>query len=319
MIRQIIAHFIEFIWFEIKDIAYKLKDKWLIIALPYAWLTLFFLLPFLIIFKISFSQLQVGIPPFRDILEWTPDLLLKIRLHFESYYTVISDPFYVHGLWCSLKIAMFSTLGCLIIGYTIAYAIAKSKESWRMPLLLLIALPFWTSFLIRVYAWMAMLSSKGLVNACLLKIGIISAPLQLLDNDAAVCLGIIYCYLPFMVFPIYASLSKMNDDFIEAAYDLGCPPWRAFWSITVPLSKQGIIAGIILVFLPAIGEFVIPEILGGPETITIGRVLWWEFFNNRNWPLAGAVAVLMVLLFVIPIMILKKRQLEEIERSSRYE
>lgn len=319
MIRQIISHFLEFLWFEIKDIAYKLKDKWLIIALPYLWLTLFFLLPFLIIFKISFSQLQVGIPPFRDILEWTPDLLLKIRLHFESYYTVISDPFYVHGLWCSLKIAMFSTLGCLIIGYAIAYAIAKSKESWRMPLLLLIALPFWTSFLIRVYAWMAMLSSKGLINTFLLKIGLISTPLQLLDNDGAVCLGIIYCYLPFMVFPIYASLSKINNDFIEAANDLGCPPWRAFWSVTVPLSKQGIIAGIILVFLPSIGEFVIPEILGGPETVTIGRVLWWEFFNNRNWPLAGAVAVLMVLLFVIPIMILKKRQLEELERSSRYE
>ena len=220
-------------------------------------------------------------------------------------------------MFSSLRIALFSTVGCLIIGYMIAYSISRVKTSWRMPLLLMIALPFWTSFLIRVYAWMAMLSSKGLINNILLKLHIINNPLQLLDNDAAVCLGIIYCYLPFMVFPIYASLIKINDDFIEAAHDLGCPPWRAFWSITVPLSKQGIIAGIILVFLPSIGEFVIPEILGGPETVTIGRVLWWEFFNNRNWPLASAVAVLMVLLFVVPIMILRNRQLDATEKAAQ--
>lgn len=317
MILQLLEHFWEFFWGELCDIGRKLRDKWLVISIPYAWLVLFFLFPFFIIFKISFSELQVGIPPFKDIVEWTPDLLLKIRLHFESYWTVFTDNFYIHAVFSSLRIALFSTMGCLIIGYMIAYGISRVKASWRMPLLLMVALPFWTSFLIRVYAWMAMLSSKGLINSILLKLHLINTPLQLLDNDAAVCLGIIYCYLPFMVFPIYASLIKINDDFIEAAHDLGCPPWRAFWSITVPLSKQGIIAGIILVFLPSIGEFVIPEILGGPETVTIGRVLWWEFFNNRNWPLASAVAVLMVLLFVVPIMILRNRQLEATERADQ--
>ena len=317
MILQILEQFFEFFWGELCYIGRSLRDKWLVISIPYLWLALFFLFPFLIIFKISFSELQVGIPPFQNIVEWTPDLLLKIRLHFESYWTVFTDNFYIHAVFSSLRIALFSTVGCLIIGYMIAYSISRVKTSWRMPLLLMIALPFWTSFLIRVYAWMAMLSSKGLINNILLKLHIINNPLQLLDNDAAVCLGIIYCYLPFMVFPIYASLIKINDDFIEAAHDLGCPPWRAFWSITVPLSKQGIIAGIILVFLPSIGEFVIPEILGGPETVTIGRVLWWEFFNNRNWPLASAVAVLMVLLFVVPIMILRNRQLDATEKAAQ--
>lgn len=315
MIAQLLENFIDFLLSELRYISRRLRDKWLIIFIPYAWLALFFLFPFLIIFKISFSELQIGIPPFQDIVEWTPDLLLKIRLHFQSYWTVFTDNFYLHAILSSLKIALFSTIGCLIIGYMIAYSISRVKASWRMALLLMIALPFWTSFLIRAYAWMAMLSREGLVNSILLKLGLINTPLQLLDNDAAVCLGIIYCYLPFMVFPIYASLIKINNDFIEAAHDLGCSPWRAFWSITVPLSKQGIIAGIILVFLPSIGEFVIPEILGGPETVTIGRVLWWEFFNNRNWPLASAVAVLMVFLFVVPIMILKNRQLEDTEKG----
>ncbi len=316
MILKILEHFFGFLWSELCDIGRKLRDKWLIISLPYAWLALFFLFPFFIIFKISFSEVQVGIPPYHNIFEWGPDLLLKIRLHFASYWTVFTDDFYVHAALSSLRIALFSTLGCLTLGYMIAYSISRVKSSWRIPLLLMVALPFWTSFLIRVYAWMAMLSNKGLINSILIKINLIREPLQLLDNDMAVCLGIIYCYLPFMVFPIYASLIKINDDFIEAAHDLGCPPWRAFWYVTVPLSKQGIIAGIILVFLPSIGEFVIPEILGGPETVTIGRVLWWEFFNNRNWPLASAVAVLMVLLFVIPIMILKNRQLEAIEKAA---
>ena len=316
MILKFLEHFFGFLWGELCEVGRNLRDKWLVISLPYAWLILFFLFPFFIIFKISFSEAQVGIPPYRDIFEWSPDLLLKIRLHFANYWTVFTDDFYVHAAFSSLRIALFSTFGCLIIGYTIAYALSRAKSSWRMPLLLMVALPFWTSFLVRVYAWMAMLSNKGLINSILIKLSLITEPMQLLDNDAAVCLGIIYCYLPFMVFPIYASLIKINNDFIEAAHDLGCTPWRAFWYVTVPLSKQGIIAGIILVFLPSIGEFVIPEILGGPETVTIGRVIWWEFFNNRNWPLASAIAVLLVLLFVIPIMILKNRQFEGTEKAT---
>lgn len=316
MILKILEHFFEFLWNELCDVCRNLRDKWLIIFLPYTWLILFFLFPFFIIFKISFSEIQIGVPPYCDIFEFSHDLLLKIRLHFASYWTIFTDDFYVHAAFSSLKIALFSTIGCLIIGYTIAYALSRVKSSWRMPLLLMIALPFWTSFLVRVYAWTAMLSNKGLINSVFLKLRLITEPMQLLDNDGAVCLGIIYCYLPFMVFPIYASLIKINDDFIEAAYDLGCTPWRAFWHITIPLSKQGVVAGLVLVFLPSIGEFVIPEILGGPETVTIGRVIWWEFFNNRNWPLASAIAVLLVLLFVIPIMILKNRQLEATEKAT---
>jgi putrescine transport system permease protein len=190
-----------------------------------------------------------------------------------------------------------------------AYGISRVQSTWRTVLLLLVVLPFWTSFLIRVYAWMNLLSSQGLINAFLLKMGLIHTPLMLLDNSAAVCVGIIYCYLPFMILPIYAALDKIDSSYIEAAYDLGCSPWRAFWRVTVPLSMPGIVAGSILVFIPAIGEFVIPEILGGPDTIMIGRVLWWEFFNNRDWPLACALAVAMVVLFVAPIMIFQRQQL----------
>lgn len=288
----------------------KLKDEWGIILLPYGWLLFFFFIPFLLILKTSFSETVIASPPIADLANWVSDFTLHIRLNLENYYVIVTDTFYVSAFLSSTKIALFSTLGCLLLGYPMAYSISRMQVSYRPYLLLLIALPFWTSFLIRVYAWMSMLSTRGLINVVLEKLHIISAPLSLLDNVYAVCIGIVYCYLPFMIFPIYASLSKINDVYIESAFDLGCPPWRAFLQVTMPLSMPGVMAGSILVFIPAIGEFVIPELLGGPDTLMIGRVLWWEFFNNRNWPLACTLAAIMVLLFVIPVMVFQKQKLQ---------
>jgi putrescine transport system permease protein len=287
----------------------KEQERWLIILPPYFWLVIFFFVPFLLILKISFSEATIAIPPFVPIFEWTQDHILHIHFNFKHYMTLWQDSFYLDAFGSSLIIAGFSTSCCLALGYMMAYGISRVQSTWRTVLLLLVVLPFWTSFLIRVYAWMNLLSSQGLINAFLLKMGLIHTPLMLLDNSAAVCVGIIYCYLPFMILPIYAALDKIDSSYIEAAYDLGCSPWRAFWRVTVPLSMPGIVAGSILVFIPAIGEFVIPEILGGPDTIMIGRVLWWEFFNNRDWPLACALAVAMVVLFVAPIMIFQRQQL----------
>lgn len=285
------------------------QNIWVIIP-PYFWLMLFFFVPFLLILKISFAKTSINLPPFTPLFQWVEQFALQINLNFSNYITIFSDNFYIRALFSSFWIAAFSTLMCLILGYMMAYGINRAKKEWQTVLLLLVALPFWTSFLIRVYAWMSLLSTKGIINELLLKLGIIQTPIHLLDNPIAVCVGIVYCYLPFMVLPIYAVLQKIDASFIEAAFDLGCSPWQAFWRITVPLSIPGIISGCFLVFLPAIGEFVIPELLGGPNTVTIGRALWWEFFNNRDWPMASAIAVLMVILFVVPIMVMQSRQLK---------
>ena len=291
----------------------KQVQYWGVVFAPYAWLFLFFLVPFILIVKISFSSAKIGIPPFSSIFEWSSDHLLKMQFNFTNYVSLLEDSFYREAFISSLKIAGSSTFFCLILGYMMAYGISRANEKWRTILLLLVVLPFWTSFLIRVYAWMSLLSTQGLINGLLLKIGFISAPLQLLDNSYAVSLGIIYCYLPFMILPIYSTLEKLDPVYTEAAFDLGCTPWRVFWKITVPLSMSGIIAGCVLVFIPAIGEFVIPEILGGPDTLMIGRALWWEFFNNRDWPLACALAVAIVLIFVAPIMYFQKKQIQAME------
>jgi len=293
----------------------KQAQHWTVVLAPYAWLFLFFLVPFILIAKISFSSAQIGIPPFSSIFEWSDHHLLQLRFNFTNYVVLLQDSFYGEAFASSLKIAGSSTFFCLILGYMMAYGISRAGEKWRIILLLLVVLPFWTSFLIRVYAWMSLLSTQGFINALLLKCGLISAPLQLLDNSFAVCIGIVYCYLPFMILPIYSTLEKMDQVYIEAAFDLGCTPWRAFWKITVPLSKPGIIAGCVLVFIPAIGEFVIPEILGGPDTLMIGRALWWEFFNNRDWPLACALAVAIVLIFVAPIMYFQRKQIQALEEG----
>lgn len=279
-----------------------------VIAIPYFWLLLFFFVPFLVIFKVSFASPTISLPPFTELFTWVNGFTLNIHLNVGNYITLIKDAFYIKALGSSISIAASSTLGCLMLGYMMAYGINRAPARLHTVLLLMVLLPFWTSFLVRVYAWMTLLSTQGVINVLLIKLGFTPEPLPLLDNSYAVSMGIMYCYLPFMVLPIYAVMDKIDPTYIEAAFDLGCTPWQAFWRVTVPLSMPGVIAGCILVFVPAIGEFVIPELLGGPDTLTIGRTLWWEFFNNRDWPVACALATTIVLVFVVPIMLIQKAQ-----------
>ena len=279
--------------------------RFLVGLAPYAWLGLFFLVPFLIVLKISLSEAASGIPPYQPLWEWGQGLSLEIRATLSNYGGLFDDELYAYAYVNSIRIAGISTLLCLLIGYPAAYAIARAPAAWRQPLLLLVALPFWTSFLIRVYAWIGILKTEGLLNALLLWLGVITEPLQILQTDLAVIIGMTYSYLPFMVLPLYATLEKMDQSLLEAASDLGCRPFRAFLAVTLPLSLPGIVAGSLLVFIPAVGEFVIPDLLGGPDTLMIGKVLWAEFFDNRDWPMASAVAVAMLVLLVAPIMVIQ--------------
>ena len=280
----------------------------LLIALPYLWLLLFFLLPFLIVLKISFSEARIAIPPYAPLLQYLEDSYLQLTVNFENYRLLLEDSLYWRSYLSSVQIAGTSTLLALLIGYPIAYGMARAPREWRLTLLMGVILPFWTSFLIRVYAWIGILKKEGLLNLLLLKLGLIQEPLTILNTDVAVYIGIVYSYLPFMVLPLYANLEKMDDSLLEAAADLGCRPLKAFWVITVPLSLPGIIAGCFLVFIPAVGEFVIPDLLGGSETLMIGKTLWAEFFNNRDWPLSSAVAVVLLLLLVLPIVLFQRLQ-----------
>jgi len=285
------------------------RERRLVIAVPYLWLGLFFLIPFVLVVKISLSEAVMAIPPFHALCQWPADKILQVRLNLAAYSALLSDPFYISAFIGSLKIALTATFFCLLLGYPMAYAIAQSSSQWRPVFLLLIILPFFTSFLVRVYAWIGLLGTEGVINAFLQWLGVTHGPLPLLHNAFAVTVGIVYCYLPFMVLPIYSILDKIEPAYQEAAYDLGCRPWRAFWRVTVPLSLRGVVAGSILVFIPAIGEFVIPELLGSPETVMIGRVLWSEFFNNHNWPLACALALAVLVIFVVPFVIAERFQL----------
>lgn len=285
----------------------------LVMAVPYLWLLFFFLVPFVIVLKIALSETTIAIPPYTPMFEWAPDTLhLVVNIKFGSFSYLFTDNLYVLAYLNSLWIAFVSTVFCLLIGYPVAYAIAKAEPSWRAPLLMLVILPFWTSFLIRVYAWIGLLGNGGLVteavNGVLMGLGLIEQPLQLLYTPTAAYIGITYSYLPFMILPLYATLEKMDNTLLEAAADLGCPPWKAFLTITLPLSMPGILAGSLLVFIPATGEFVIPELLGGPDTLMIGKVLWSEFFNNRDWPVASAVAIALLLFLVVPIMLFQQVQ-----------
>ncbi len=275
---------------------------------PFGWLLLFFLLPFLIVLKISLSELQAAIPPYKAIFAWTDDQVLQLRLNFGNYAYLFSDDLYALAYLNSLKIAAVSTVLTLLIGYPMAYSIARAPSGLRSFMLMLVVLPFWTSLLIRVYAWMGILKNEGLLNTLLINLGIIDQPLQIMETDLAVYIGIVYSYLPYMVLPLYATLERMDLTLLEAAADLGCPPFRAFLRITLPLSLPGIIAGTLLVFIPAVGEFVIPDLLGGPDTLMIGRVMWSEFFDNRDWPVASAVAVAILLLLVVPIMLFQRNE-----------
>lgn len=283
----------------------------LVLAVPYLWFGLFFLVPFLIVLKLSFAEVVLARPPYTALVEWI-DAAGRIAPHFRinlgNYALLASDDLYIRSLVNSLRIALISTLIALAVGYPIAYAMARAPECWRAVLLTLVILPFWTSFLIRVYAWIGILKNEGLLNAALLKLGLIAKPLVILNTDWAVYIGIVYSYLPFMVLPLYATLEKQDPVLLEAAADLGAPPWKSFWTITVPLSLPGIVAGSLLVFIPAVGEFVIPDILGGSGTLMIGKTLWAEFFNNRDWPLASAIAMVLLVVLVVPIVWFQRQQ-----------
>ena len=283
-----------------------------VIGVPFFWLFLFFLLPFFIVLKISFAEADVAIPPYTEIYSWA-DNQLSILLNLGNYVLLGEDELYISAYLGSLKMAFISTLLCLLLGYPMAYAIARASKEAQTVLLLLIMMPTWTAILIRVYAWMGILSNNGLLNGFLQGIGLIDQPLQILNTNLAVYIGIVYSYLPFMILPLYANLVKHDMSLLEAASDLGSSNINNFWKITVPLSKNGIIAGSMLVFIPAVGEFVIPELLGGPETLMIGKVLWQEFFNNRDWPVASALAVVMLAILIVPIILFNRNQAKEME------
>src|SRR5437899_2627215 len=276
-----------------------------LIGLPFAWLGLFFLFPLLIVLKISLARGAIGIPPYTPLL-FDDGSRLKIQATLANFALLTSDDLYLRAYLGALGNAALATVLCLALGYPIAYAIARSPGRWRLLLLFLVMLPFWTSFLIRVYAWIAILKPNGLLNQLLIAVGLISTPLPLLNNAFSVELGLVYSYLPFMILPLYGSLSALDESLLEAAADLGARPFRAFLGVTLPLSLPGIAAGSLLVLIPAIGEFVIPDLLGGADTLMIGKVLWDEFFNNRDWPVASAVAVVLVAVLTIPILLAQK-------------
>ncbi len=288
-----------------------------LISVPYLWLLALFLVPFFIVLKISLSDLAIAIPPYTPTLSltegWQGIKEFWAGLDMENYIFLTEDDLYWKAYLSSFKIAFFSTVLTLLVGYPIAYGMANAPSEWRPTLMMFVILPFWTSFLIRVYAWMGILSKQGFLNQFLLWSGIIDDPLVLLNTNIAVYIGIVYTYVPFMILPIYATLEKLDGSLIEAAVDLGCSRLKAFWLVTVPLSKSGIIAGCFLVFIPALGEFVIPSLLGGSRTLMIGKVLWEEFFSNRDWPVASAVAVILLLLLVIPIILFQRNEQKQRE------
>ncbi|MCE0462494.1 MULTISPECIES: ABC transporter permease subunit [Pseudomonas] len=284
----------------------------LVIGVPFIWLFLFFMLPFFIVLKISFAEADVAIPPYTEIYSYV-DQKLQILLNIANYAMLSEDELYIAAYLGSLKMALISTALCLLIGYPMAYGIANARKETQTVLVLLIMMPTWTAILIRVYAWMGILSNNGLLNGFLMSMGWISEPLQILNTNLAVYIGVVYSYLPFMILPLYANLVKHDPSLLEAASDLGSSTFNSFWKITVPLSKNGIIAGCMLVFIPVVGEFVIPELLGGPETLMIGKVLWQEFFNNRDWPVASALAVVMLAILIVPIILFNRSQAKEME------
>jgi putrescine transport system permease protein len=281
--------------------------RW-VIAAPYLWLLVFFLVPFLIVFKIAFANIQLAMPPVEPVVVWTQDQVLQIRMHFSNFAFIFGDDLYLEAFLNSIRVAGISTLLALLIGYPMAYGIARAPGAWRNVLFLLVVLPFFTSFLLRVYAWLGLLGHNGPINGLLMKLGFISEPLQLLQTDFAVYIGMVYSYLPFMVLPLYSAIEKLDLTLLEAAADLGCRPTKAFFRITLPLTKEGIFAGCLLVFIPAVGEYVIPALLGGPDMLMIGRVVWDEFFGNRDWPVASALAIVLLVILSGLVFLLQKIQ-----------
>jgi putrescine transport system permease protein len=278
------------------------------IAIPTVWLVLFFVLPFVIVLHISVAEPALAQPPYTELWSWAEEGVLQIRLNLQNFMLVWTDDLYLAAFLNSLLVAFVCTLVCLLIGYPMAYAIATAPERRRMVLLMLIILPFWTSFLIRVYAWIGILKPEGLLNNFLIWLGVIDTPLAILHTQTAVYIGVVYSYLPFMILPLYANLARMDLTLLEAAADLGCRAGRAFVRITLPLSLPGIVAGSMLVFIPVVGEFVIPDLLGGPDSLMVGRMLWTEFFSNKDWPLASAIAILLLLILVVPFVLMQRWQ-----------
>ena len=300
----------------------KLRGRHAVIGVPYLWLLVFFLLPFVIVLRISMSEMQ-GVQ-FKDLLSFS-DGVLQLTLKLSNYVFLAEDALYLSTYLSSLKYAAATTVLCLALGYPFAYFMARAKSTLQPALLMLVMLPFWTSFLLRVYAWKGLLSENGWVAELLIGSGIdrllaaaglIAAPGQLMHTPFSLVLGMVYTYLPFMILPLYGNLAKLDLRLLEAASDLGATPWVAFWKVTVPLSKAGIIAGSMLVFIPCIGEFVIPELLGGPQTLMIGRVLWDEFFSNNDWPMASTVAVVVILLIIVPLAVFNRYQAQAQERRT---
>ncbi len=285
------------------------SGRLLVIGIPYVWMLLLFLVPFLIVLKISLSSSVIAAPPYEPVIAGIGDFFAKIgEFGSANYMRLFQESIYVESYLSSVWIAGSSTVIMLFIAYPLAYGMARAPKAWRPTLLMLVILPFWTSFLIRVYAWIGILSDEGLLNWVLMSLGIVSEPITFLATTRAVYIGIIYSYLPFMVLPLYSALEKMDDTLLEAAQDLGCTAFQAFWRVTFPLSIPGVVAGSFLVFIPAVGEFVIPDLLGGSDTVMIGKTLWEEFFNNRDWPTASAVAITLLLLLVVPIVVFQNAQ-----------
>jgi putrescine transport system permease protein len=291
--------------------------KLMLILVPYSWLLALFLIPFAIVLKIALSDYAIAIPPYVPTLDsigsWGDFKTFLSELDFENFIFLAEDELYWRAYLSSAKIAFLSTIMTLLVGFPLAYAMARAAPEWRPTLMMLAILPFWTSFLIRVYAWKSILSQEGYLNQILLWTRVIDSPLTILNTNTAVYIGIVYTYLPFMVLPVYAALEKLDDTLLEAAEDLGCSRFQAFWLVTIPLSKPGIVAGCFLVFIPALGEFVIPSVLGGSDTLMIGKVLWEEFFSNRDWPVASAVAVVLLLLLILPIVLFQRNEQKQRE------
>jgi putrescine transport system permease protein len=299
-----------------------MKRPWsavLVVTLPYLWLAMFFLVPFLIVFRISLSETVLAQPPYLPVFDlaagWEGLREFVGALSFESYRLLLSDAIYVFSYFKSVAIAASGTAILLLIGFPVAYALARAPRSLQAILIVLIILPFWTSLLIRVYAWMNILQRDGLLNDLLLVLGVIREPVGWLATDTAIVIGAVYTYLPFMVLPLYASLERIDRSLLEAAADLGAPAWKAFWLVTVPLARHGIIAGCLLCFIPIVGEFVIPDLLGGSEGMMIGQTLWVEFFGNRDWPVASALAILLLSILLVPIMFYQRQQARFFEQG----
>ncbi|MFA7436871.1 MAG: ABC transporter permease subunit [Castellaniella sp.] len=284
------------------------------IWVPYLWLALFLLVPFLLVLKISLSDLQFGIPPYTPIATLEDDTL-QLALHLRGYVLLFTDSLYAAVYLNSVKMALVTTVCCVLIGYPLAWQIARSRPEIRNLLLLGVILPFWTSLLLRVYAWVGILRNDGLLNNLLMGLGLIDSPLEIYRTDLAVYVGLVYAYLPFFILPLYANLVKLDQRLIEAAHDLGARPWATFRQVVLPLSMPGAVAGAMLVFIPSVGEYVIPEMLGGANTLMMGRVMWNEFFNNADWPMAAAVTCVMVLLLLVPLTLFQYSSARQLERS----